>query len=491
MHRTLTTLFFILLFPILVFAQDDNVVKDFAKRAVDLQSVQVNEHLNVLQITYDDDVFELVGMNDQMQTIWRSTFKGHPYQTAKFKGNVVTIASSEFSLSKGPSNTYNAFFIDISNGKVITQNQIATSEDTHQHFPQLFTGDGNFCKVIIRQNDLKYGAFSIGLINWNKNIKAYNATTDLQELELNDKLEVVNSFKPEIDAGLYIGSAVNNKGNIFISWLNSNSVEVYKYGNEKDAPSKKLSSDIPIGTIELNTDDEHHVTALVADEKDENKVYYAVIYKNKNKNPELNVGRFDFTNGKESSTTEEFIKKERKRLEKSYVGVNKKINDPEFSSDQMEFKYVNEVNGKLIIALATYYLVTYNSATLTIDDAILINGYDLDLNQKFQQLMPVKSSNPFTKLYNGFNIANDKLNILSNYTSGSFNSHGQALGTLDLNTGEWDKMDILSKKHVNNSDFADGKGVMWFGNSYIVPYCNPKSMVSYVRAEITLQQNQY
>lgn len=157
----------------------------------------------------------------------------------------------------------------------------------------------------------------------------------------------------------------------------------------------------------------------------------------------------------------------------------------------MELKYLNEVNGKLIVAMGSYSEEMYKTATYTIDYAVLVNGYDLDLNQKFQQLMPIKSSNLFIKLYSGYYIANNKLNVLSNYTSSMMQGHYQALGVLDLNTGTWDTMDILSKKHINNSDFAYGSGVMWFGNSYIVPYCNPKSWTNNYTFEVTLQQNQY
>lgn len=490
MYKTLTTVIIALLFPILVFAQEDNVVKDFAKRAVDLQSVQINEHLNVLQISYDNDSFELVGMNDQMQTIWRSTFKGHPYQSAKFKGNVVTIASTDYN-SKGANNTYNAFLIDVSNGKLIAQNQIFTNADTYQQFPEIGTGDGSFCKVVIRQTALERKGVYFYVFGYGKDMKELSTITDLQTFELNDKLEVVNSFKPEIDAGMYMSSAFNNKGDLFISWLNGPSINIYKYAKEKAIPSKKLSIDIPAETIELSKNDDHHIMALIPDDKDQNKAYYAIIYKNKDKNTELNIGKFDFSSGKEYFVTEDLTKKELKKLEKSFVKVNKKINDPELSSYQIELKYVNEINGKLIVALADFSQISYNGTTMNMDYGILINGYDSDLNQKFQQIMPVKSSNPFIKLNSGYHITNDKLNIVSNYTSGMFNMHGQALGILDLNAGTWDKMDILSKKLINNSDFIDGNGVMWFGNSYIVPYCNPKSMVSYFRSEITLQQNQY
>jgi hypothetical protein len=455
MYKTLNIVIIALLFPILTFAQDDNVIKDFAKRAVELQSVQINEHLNVLQITYDNDSFELVGMNDQMQTVWRSTFKGHPFKSAEFKGNVVTIASTEDDL-KGPNNTYVAFLVDYTTGKLIVQNQIFTNEDTYKEFPEMSTGDGGYCKIIIRQS-LMERRRSYSLFGFSKKLQAQKTIFNLQAIELNDKLEIVYSFKPEIDPGLFLTSAFNNNGDIFISWLDGATINVYRYPTEKSASSKKLSIDIPAVSIEIEQNDDHHIMALIPDEKDRNKIYYAVIYKNTNKNPELNVGKFDFINGKESSATEEFNKKEEKRLKKSYVGINKKIDDADFSSFQVELKYANEMNGKLVVALASHSEYTSTKGSVTIDYATLINGYDLELNQKFQQLMPIKSSNPFIKLYNGYYITNDKLNILSNYTSSMMNGHYQALSVLDLNTGTWDKMDILSKKHINNGDFADGR----------------------------------
>jgi len=487
MYKTLTTLFVILLLPILVFAQDDNVLKDFAKRADDVQSVQVNERLNVVQITYDNNSFDLVGVNDQMQVLWRSQFKGYPFKTLKFKGNVITIASTDYNLSNGPNNTYNAFLIDITTGKVMVQNQIFSNTDKFSQSLEISTGEGNFCRIVVRQRAIKRSLFGGITFSRSKIIKEENATTDLQAFELNDKLEVVDLFKPEIDPGSYMHSTFNNKGNLFISWLDGTTANVYKYEKGKTTASRKISMNIPI----LDKEGEKYQMSFIASEEDPNVVYTAMIYRNKDKDPELNVGKFDFSNGKPSSVTETFIKKDLKKLEKAFVKVNKKISDPELGLYDIELKYIMEKNGKLVVVTGARNGYTYDGIPVIADFALLINGYDADLNQKSQQLMPIKSLNPFLDLYNGYHIMNDKLYIVANYTSGTFNSHGQDLGIMDLNTGSWDKMDILSKKHVNNSDFSGGDGVMWFKDSYIVPYFNPKSAVSLTRSEITLQLNQY
>jgi len=63
-------------------------------------------------------------------------------------------------------------------------------------------------------------------------------------------------------------------------------------------------------------------------------------------------------------------------------------------------------------------------------------------------------------------------------------------GVLDMSTGNWDKMDILSKKRINNNAYLNGDGVLWFGNVFSIPYCQPGVLKNY-RYDVSYQQNGY
>jgi len=278
MNRTLTTLFFILLFPILVFAQDDNVVKDLAEKATNITSLKINDHLNVLQVTHEGDTFDLIGINDQMQIVWKTSLKGYPIKTAIFKGNVVTVASTEYDLTRSTNNTFNAFLTDPLSGNLLIQKQIYTSPDTYQEYQDVSTGDGNFFKVIIRQAAAKR-IYTFGFLSVAAYDKLLNKTTDLEVLELNDKLETINNFKPQIAAGTYIKTVWNKYGDMYTVWLNGPTVEIYRYYEGKTEPSNQLNIDVA-----FKEDDKFipgNSILFTTDDNNRNALYYGLVYYNR------------------------------------------------------------------------------------------------------------------------------------------------------------------------------------------------------------------
>jgi hypothetical protein len=491
MHKTLTTLFFILLFPILVFAQNDNVVKDFVEGATDLTSLQINDHLNVLQVTNDGNTFDLIGINDQMQVVWKTSLQGHPIKIAKFKNNIVAVASTDYSKMKLTNNTFNAFLVEPLSGKLLVQKQIYTGPDTYIEYPEVSTGDGDFLKFSVRQSAFERSIhFDIYGFDIKKFIKEINKTTDLETFEFNSKLEQIGSFKPQIAGGTYIKTIWNKYGDMFVTWLNGPTIEVFQYENGKTAPSNQLNVDvafkeddrlIPGNSIKF-TPDENNRTAL----------YCGLVYYNEDKEGTLGIGKFDFASGKKLFINELLTKAHLKDLTKSFVTVNKKIDDPKLMPFAIGVRYIKEINGKLITTLSSLdgQQSGINSGGAWMSEtSTLINIYDTDLNLKFQNIMPGGYSYPNTMMQTSYKLIGNKLNVFCNYKSGTLTMNG-LYGSLDVTTGGWDKITILSKKKLNNGAYANGSGLMWFGNSYIVPYCDPKTL-KYYKFDISLQQNDY
>ena len=107
----------------------------------------------------------------------------------------------------------------------------------------------------------------------------------------------------------------------------------------------------------------------------------------------------------------------------------------------------------------------------------------------FQQLLPSGYAIPSMWLPTGFYVSNNTLHAIGNLKDGAFTIKA-IHGTLDIDAGKWTKMELLSKKKIDNSDHASGNRTLWFDNSYIVPYMSMKGW-SGVKFNVTLQQNLY
>ena len=486
MYKTLTTVIIALLFPILVSAQEDNVVKDFAEKATNITSLKINDHLNVLQVTHEGDTFDLIGINDQMQIVWKTSLKGYPIKTAIFKGNVVTVASTEYDLTRSTNNTFNAFLTDPLSGNLLIQKQIYTSPDTYQEYQDVSTGDGNFFKVIIRQAAAKR-IYTFGFLSVAAYDKLLNKTTDLEVLELNDKLETINNFKPQIAAGTYIKTVWNKYGDMYTVWLNGPTVEIYRYYEGKTEPSNQLNID-----VSFKEDDKFipgNSILFTTDDNNRNALYYGLVYYNENKEGTLGVGKFDFSNGKKLFITELLDKASLKEIKKNFTVINKKIDDPNLNTSDLAIRYLKVSADKVIATTSSIQEGNSSQGTWVKESSTLINIYDSDLNLKYQQIFPAGYGYPNAIMHSGYTILNNKLNIVSNYKTGLSTMNGLH-GVLDMSTGNWDKMDILSKKRINNNAYLNGDGVLWFGNVFSIPYCQPGVLKNY-RYDVSYQQNGY
>lgn len=211
---------------------------------------------------------------------------------------------------------------------------------------------------------------------------------------------------------------------------------------------------------------------------------------NQDKDAELGIGKFDFSTGKKYFVAEAFDKAHVKMLQKSFVPLNKKIDDADLGPRSgLHLRYLTETNGVLIAALTSRYLTTGSYGIWNTENSVLINGYDENLNTKFQQILPIKYTVPNNFLPFGYHAAKNKLYVVGNTKSGLTTLNG-VYGCLDINTGKWDKMYVLSKKKISNTDYADGDVILWFNDNYLVPYFEAKGLMKN-KFNITLQQNSY
>lgn len=494
MNKTLLIAIAVLFSFKLAIAQDAPVLEDFAKSVRTSNTFQFNDHLNIMQVTVDDDKFDLVAVNDKMEVVWRTPLAGYGIKTDKFQNKIVALASSDHSLFKGTTNTFLAYVVDPANGKVLAEKVVYKSSNDLFEFPYMYTGDGAFFKLAVRQSGyarkIHVGIPIYSLFQTNTYIAEYNETRNLQVIEYNDKLDSISSFKPVISNGTFISMAWNKHADMFVSWLNGPSIEVYKYDAGKTKPSNMLAADVFFKEDKSIIPSKYLMLKPAANS---NVVYYSMVYRNTDNDGELGIGKLDFATNKKQFVVQALDKATLKEIKKSFVPVNKKIDDVDMGySKGMTLLYLNEVDGIVVTAVASQATQSSSinrSGVYMIENAIVLNGYNPDLNLKFQNVIPTGYIYPTRRLTTSFYYNKNKLYMVSNAKTGMTTNSG-LFSVLNTSNGQWEKMDYLSKKHISNSDYSDGTSVMWFGNGFIVPYCSPKTF-SPGKVDVTLQQNSY
>ncbi|MDB5149523.1 MAG: hypothetical protein JWQ57_3543 [Mucilaginibacter sp.] len=470
-----------LLLPVLAFAQNElPLIEDFINGAKDIETVALNTHVNILQVNETDDSFNLIAINDKMQVLWTVNYKGYCLGIGKFKNKIVALATTTDNPVNGTPNVFKLYLADPGNGKPLAEKVVYTGSKGVHVFTALKTGKADFLKVIVRESTVKD---HFGSENWE-----WLQTSGLSVFDFDEKLNVINTTKPAVFNSIYLSAKCNNQGDLFISWLNGQNLDVYKYDIGKTSPAGHITATIP-----FKNDKDYDVLSKIVfrpSQSNSNVLFYGVIYKKENKDVELGTGKFDFEANEQQYVTELITKDNLKAAKKNFVPVNKDINDFDLGSPNgMSIKYLDEENGKLLLAMASNSTMSGGGGNrFFIEDALIISCYDKNLQKGFQQILPKYTSYLGRTLQSAFYVNNAKLFVITNANDGS--KVFGLFGVLDINTGKWDKMNYLSKKQMSRSHFVEGPAVLWYGDSFIIPYVYPGGFMQN-KENVTLQQNSY
>lgn len=478
--------------PLLVLAQDEPaLVKDFYKgiHAIPTSFV-LNDHVNIMQVGIDDESFDVTAVDDHMQVLWRTTLSGYVISTSKFKDKILAVTATEYSKVKQNNNTFKGYIIDPANGKVLVEKVIFDGPQDYVSFPYVFTGDnGEIFKFAVRQSSFERRLHvGVAFISMNGYLKQFHETRDLDVIDFNEKLEPVFKIKPAITSGTFIQMNSNNRGDLFIGWYNNGSFDMVKYDSGKNTPSAPLATNVILDKDFL---DSFGTDIFITPSKtNAGVIYYALTFKNPDKQTELGVGKLDFASGKKQYINEIFTKDHAKELKKGFVPINKKMDSPDLGPlRSLNVRMFREMNNHIVLSLTSTSSTTGMYGLWESEFNILLNNYDTDLNLKSQQIIPTSYTVPNRHLPIGYHNDKNKLYIVSNDKRGMTTLNG-AICTIDLSTGQCERMDWLSKKKLGNSEMAASSSILWFGNSFVVPYLDMKGF-SGSKYDITLQQNSY
>lgn len=466
MKRTLFQLILLFL-PFFVFAQNQlPVIKNLTGKILGIDnSFKLNDHVSVIQTNIDNENFELIAINEKAEVLWRTQIKGYAIGAGKFKGKILVIASEKFTENSKIVGPYTATQIDEQTGRILLSKVIYKGSDDYQEVTQVsYTEDGLGFTLAIRQTGTAKPTTLFG-----KNL--FFQTRDFTLIKLTDNLDAT-IIKPKIAFEGLSTFWLGPEGNLYIFNNIDGGVKVSKFEDGKTEPSAIITTSTPYVAASLD-----RIPLITASSSDKNIFYYASVKDGQ----ELFVCKVDFNNNTSESINEVFDSKHVKSIKNSYVPFNKDLHKPEFTDRfGLAVRYLKEYNGTLFVTLSNRELQTPSKqvrptggSSLDDEGALLINGYDLNLKQKFQQWLPLIYGYIHYIDYS-YHCTNNSLYIVANNIK--FRSQTY-LCQLDLNTGNWLKMDELKKDEFGRAAHSD-QNVLFFKDNYIIPYLGPRGILA-------------
>lgn len=230
-----------LLLPAALLAQNSQtLVKDFEKKVQRLEnSFKISDHVGVVQITVDDDNFELVAIDDKMQILWRISLTGQGANSGVFKGNILATASIP-GKSKNDPIDYIAYLVDAQTGKLLIQKHIYQStSDNFETTETLFAKDGSWARYLIRQTAAtKKGRFMT--------VDDYDATKQFTVFDLGDKLELTQT-QYNLPAGVYVGMVSGSAENFAVLiFERGKAFKAFKFTDGKTEAVDSIEQDLDL-----------------------------------------------------------------------------------------------------------------------------------------------------------------------------------------------------------------------------------------------------
>lgn len=486
--KKIFTICMILILPRFCFPQNAPVVKQFLKNVKEITRVlEYNDNVRILQVNNSNDDFDVVAINENMEELWRTNLKGYALTLANFKGKVLAVAATDYGTFKSNNNTYKGFIINGKTGNVEFEKLIFDGQQEKSMVPAFFSSkDGSNFKIVVRQNNVARRMHMglpgpLALIAIHSIESDYLATSDLMVLDVDDKLNVTSTLKPAIDEGYFADVASGRTGDAVIAWMSGGSIKLVKYNQNAKSAQGEITEDLEVSNIDDKRDCQN--LKLIASKTPD--VYYtAIVIKNTRKEWALAVTKFNFKDKSKKTTYVEYNKQNVKALEKAYKQTDKKIDKPGFGPEKdFDIRNITEIDDKLLVSLSARYVQTGTYSSALIERSMLINAFDTNLDLQFQQQLPSSSLNLILYINSGFHVAKDGLHVAAVYDKTK-----AIVGTLNVTTGEWDKMEVLDRKKID-ANYPDTSNTIWFADSFIMPYADLKGITKTNR-DITLQLNQ-
>ncbi len=310
-------------------------------------------------------------------------------------------------------------------------------------------------------------------------------TKDITVMDFDDKLEPINTFHPEISDDEFITMICSNSGSLFIAWYKDGDVNVSKYAQGKTEVTAQINQSLEIHNG-FSKNNAAQLFLFYPSVKNPDCLYYSLFYKNTDNDPELTVSKMDFTKKNSEAVTEVFTQSHIKEIHEAYIPFDKKFEKTHsINGNSLEVRAMREENDRLLIFMSSQNAEFQTNTAQYYEGSLIINGYDLNLNTKYQQIFPSGYGSRTGYFYPGFHKVENSLYIVAN-----LNNDGTLYGNMNITTGEWNNTVLLPKEKFSGDSFAHPNITLWYEKGFIIPYARVRGMMR-TNMDISLQQIAY
>lgn len=455
-------------------------------------SLELTNNTSAMIVTVPKEDFAIVAVDEKLAQKWLTPLTGFPMAMGKLKNNIIVIASTERSYFKSNNNTFKAFTLDESTGKVLSEKIIYDGNKEFVEVPAFyFDKDGSYFKMSSRLTEMKrklhvglpiVAAFTV------KNIeKRHRSTQNFSIINFDDQLNQKEIIDPIMPDGDTWSISFNKDGSFLITTVDKNlaklNIATYISSNEK--PLKTISIPFNLG----KAGDYSPIKCNSGKQVLQNNI--AFLYTNPNKDLELLVAKLNFNDGTFISTTEVLDKNHLKEISKSYVPVSKKLDEITINSRYLQVKNIEEFGDKLLVGFASSYQIMYKNVITYYEGSIILNAYNTQLKQLYRQYIPrdykIMNTNQGADI--SFSLKNQNLRMIAN-TNTSASTIVAMYCEMDINSGQMIKTNLIEKDDLKNGYYANTNSISWNPKSITIPYFDTPGMLSN-KVDIQLQQLTY
>ncbi|TKC59168.1 hypothetical protein FBD94_16685 [Pedobacter hiemivivus] len=430
------------------------------------QTLELSDNNTAMIIGTPKVDFAIVNIDGKLTQKWITPLKGYPLGIGKFHGAILVIAAADKGFANNMTPIYKAYVLEEQTGKLISEKIIYEgNEDYLEDHDLFFAKDGSYFMMSVRHTEKKR---KVGIFNTEKAESDFKSTTSFTLIDFDRQLNQREKTNPVIPKGESWMVSDYQSGRFLISAID-------KAAGKLNVATYVASSPDPLVTVSIPIDlhksgDIYSAKTISAPDSLIN--YMAIIYLNQNREVALSVAKIHFNTRTYSVINEVFDKKHMKELKDSFVASDKKNDDLTFSSPNFfGIRSVELYGNKLMVALSSRYVSSYNKIVITAESSMLLNVYDKNLKKQYHQFLPREFYNMTNQGFDvAFNLKGSTLKMLYNKKSNVNSDVVPIYSEMDIENGKILKMNKIMGAETNEDYFMNTKSVSWMDQSCVIPY---------------------
>ena len=406
---------------------------------------------------YDDEV-TLYKLDKNCKTLWNiPEVKGFLY-ASKLNNNILVFTESYD--KSYIANSIHVQLLSSDKGQVIAQKNIpVVSGNQRTIFYLLSDSDKNFRYLLMRTTQQKGSSKYVNF----KDEKTEGYTDKLEALSLNDKLDIKTTdlnVQPFQQAA-FISSICNEQSDIFISYLQNNTISVSRYNagepNIAATVSAKTNFDKDVAIFSTGFTRLQQNTVILSCTFDEEKETWNTLV----------TGTFDFDNNKAVVTQDLIDKSYIKQYTESYDAGLGNV----YTIGMMIYK-----DKIIVIKEGQTPKYTMNKDDIYyVYQPLIIDVYDFNM-KKIKELIVDENEYVFPSFSNaGYKILNNSLYLFYTQNKGIGLQPKYRIINLD-NMVVGKEVEFEMDRKINSALY--GPGIVWLDNATLVPFLSKDNLFS-------------